>query len=178
MSDERDRPRTKLNAPKHDGARGDCYYHWEKQLLDAAELYGDEDASWASTMLGTDPAAGLSPAQVRRRRMRQREGYAAIMELQTDESLREVLRAEANRNSHDAIQILRRECAAPDTALCRVGAWKSAGARSGSLPFSHALIKAVYVIRLGATPCHCISSNIRRARADCLRFSQALIRAL
>ena len=50
-------------------------------------------------------------------------------------------------------------------------------AYSACLPFSHALIKALYVIMLGTTSC-CIARNISMACSGCVPFSYALIKAM
>ena len=52
-----------LICSRFSGGKGPHYDIWEKNLLDAFEGKGDEDASWADTLLGTDPQAGLTPAQ-------------------------------------------------------------------------------------------------------------------
>ena len=67
-------------------------------MLDAAEGKGDEDASWAMCYLGTDPQAGLTQAQTKRRALRRRETYSALLMVLTDEDLKKMIRAEANRN--------------------------------------------------------------------------------
>ena len=61
---------------KYDGQKGEHWVKWIAEFLDAAQGKGDEDASWAQTFLGTDQQVGLSPAQVRRRRVRLRECFS------------------------------------------------------------------------------------------------------
>ena len=115
-TDSDDTPRN-LICSRFPGGKGPHYDIWEKNLLDAFEGKGDEDASWADTLLGTDPQAGLTPAQARRRQQRRRETYSYLLRLQEDESLKNVLRAEGNKNGFQALKVLRRECKDPSNAL-------------------------------------------------------------
>ena len=82
-TDSDDTPRN-LICSRFPGGKGPHYDTWEKNLLDAFEGKGDEDASWADTLLGTDPQAGLTPAQARRRTQRRRETYSYLLRLQED----------------------------------------------------------------------------------------------
>ena len=75
--------------------KGQAYVLWEAELLDAAGGEGDEDASWAQTFLGTDRRAGLTPAETRRRTVRNRKAVAKLLEVIPDVSLKSAIRAEA-----------------------------------------------------------------------------------
>ena len=69
----------KIIFPDCPCAKGPVFTRWKERVLDIGCGRGDEDASWSATLQGTDPAAGLSNAQVRRRAVRRRETYAALM---------------------------------------------------------------------------------------------------
>ena len=75
--DDKDGPKL-LCKPFH-GQRGPVFDQWSLEYLDAAEGKGDEDGSYADCHLGTDPQAGLSAAQSRRRIVRRRcNGLATV----------------------------------------------------------------------------------------------------
>ena len=62
MSDERsDGPRL-MTAKKHDGSKGAAWEKWKTEYLDAAAGKGDDMASWADTVNGTDQQVGLTAA--------------------------------------------------------------------------------------------------------------------
>ena len=116
----------KLLTERFAGQRGVAFTNWSKAFLDAAVGKNDEDASWAECLLGTDPQAGLSAVQNRRRSQRRRETYAAVLQHVSDESLKAVIRAEAGpqaANANDRLngrvawQVLVRECQEPASAL-------------------------------------------------------------
>ena len=110
-------PDDRLLVPKHTGAKGQAFTTWKKPFLDACEGKGDDDGSWTDCFLGTDPQAGLSGAQIRRRTVRRRESYACLLRHLDDESLKDVIRAEAPKNGRQAWLVLERECAEPVSAL-------------------------------------------------------------
>ena len=119
MPDDEERTGIRLICQKFSGKKGPEYTRWRKEMLDAAEGKGDEDASWAQTLLGTDPQAGLTPAQNKRRTVRRRESYAQLVALIEDDQLKALLRAEALRNGRQAMIVLDRECQEPMTPLAR-----------------------------------------------------------
>ena len=107
----------RLLCNKYLGGRSPLYNKWEEEMLDAAAGKGDEDASWAQTLLRTDNAVGLTAAQSKRRNQRLRETYSQMVQLQEDESLKALLRAEAQNRGDLALNILRRECRDSRSAL-------------------------------------------------------------
>ena len=118
LRDKDDAPR--LLCRKFSGEKGPAFTKWRKEFLDAAEAKGDQDASWAMCYLGLDPQAGLNATQTGRRSMRRRETYGALIVHQEDESLKDTLRAEGNRNGRDAWLVLERECAEPILSLIHI----------------------------------------------------------
>ena len=110
MSSDKDKDGPRLIYEKYDGRRGPEYTEWRKGFLDACEGKGDEDGSWADTLQGLDPQVGLSAAQNRRRAQRRRESFSCIMQHITDSALKDVLRAESNKNGYQALRVLDREC--------------------------------------------------------------------
>ena len=66
----------KLMCKQHHGQKGPIFDQWALIYLDCCEAKGDEDGSWADCHLGTDLQAGLTAAQVRKRKLRRRESYA------------------------------------------------------------------------------------------------------
>ena len=116
----------RLLTREHDGQPGEPFELWAKGFLDAATGKGDQDASWAATALGTDPQVGLTAAQVSRRTVRRRELYSAIVLCQSDESIKDVLRTEANGNGRTAWIVLTRELGIPTSGLTvidKIQAW-------------------------------------------------------
>ena len=120
--------KTRLLVEPFNGQRGPVFTKWAKGYLDAAAggHCGDEDASYAECYLGTDPQAGLSAAQDRRRKQRRRESYSTLLQHISDESLKAVIRAEAGPgaanqadrlNGRTAWLTLERECQEPMSAL-------------------------------------------------------------
>ena len=96
-----DKTAIRLVCPKFSGNKGKEFTAWKRPYLDGCYLKGDDDASYTECYLGTDPQAGLSAAQLRRRAVRRRESaYFLIMHIE-DESLKEVLReVRARRHGH------------------------------------------------------------------------------
>jgi len=117
MPDDKDGNGPRLLCSRFNGEKGPLYTKWRKEVLDAFEGKGDEDASWAQTILGLDPHAGLTPAQTKRRNQRRRESYSHLMLLIEDEQLKALLRAEAIRNGAQALVVLDRECGEATSAL-------------------------------------------------------------
>ena len=118
--------KNRLLVEPFNGQRGPVFTNWAKGYLDAAAGRGDEDASYAECYLGTDPQAGLSNAQDKRRKTRRRESYSTLLQHITDESLKAVIRAEAGPSAANAADrmngrtawiTIERECQEPMSAL-------------------------------------------------------------
>ena len=98
-NDDRD-SRPRLIYKPYSGKKGPEFEPWVVGFLDAAEGKGDDDASWADCFKGTDPQAGLTQAQTRRRTQRRREAYACLMDHIEDESLKDTIHP---RNGRDGM---------------------------------------------------------------------------